>query len=65
MFYPDTPQELNVIFDVIDRELRTQYRLGYYPNPRGLANSYRKVEVKVLNGDYHVRHRKTYLTGPQ
>ena len=39
--------------------------LGYYPNPRGPANSYRKVEVKVLNGDYHVRHRKTYLTGPQ
>lgn len=65
MFYPDTPQELNVIFDVIDRELRTQYRLGFYPNPRGPANSYRKVEVKVLNGDYHVRHRKTYLTGPQ
>lgn len=65
MFYPDTPQELNVIFDVIDRELRTQYRLGYYPNPRGPANNYRKVEVKVLNGDYHVRHRKTYLTGQQ
>ncbi len=65
MFYPDTSQELNVIFDVIDRELRTQYRLGYYPNPRGLANTYRKVEVKVLNGDYHVRHRTAYLTGPQ
>jgi Ca-activated chloride channel family protein len=65
MFYPDTPQELNVIFDVIDRELRTQYRLGYYPNPRGLANTYRKVEVKVLNGDYHVRNRTAYLTGPQ
>jgi Ca-activated chloride channel family protein len=65
MFYPDSPQELNVIFDVIDRELRTQYRLGYYPTPRGPANTYRKVEVKVLNGDYHVRHRKTYLTGPQ
>jgi len=65
MFYPDSPQELNVIFDVIDRELRTQYRLGYYPNPRGPASTYRNVEVKVLNGDYHVRHRKTYLTGPQ
>ena len=65
MFYPDMPQELNVIFDVIDRELLTQYRLGYYPNPRGPANTYRNVEVKVLNGDYHVRHRKTYLTGPQ
>lgn len=65
MFYPDSSQELNVIFDVIDRELRTQYRLGYYPNPRGPASTYRNVEVKVLNGDYHVRHRKTYLTGPQ
>ncbi|MHB8502991.1 MAG: VWA domain-containing protein [Candidatus Acidiferrales bacterium] len=65
MFYPDSPQELDVIFDVIDRELRTQYRLGYYPNPRGPANTYRNVQVKVLNGDYHVRSRKTYLTGAQ
>ncbi|MFI5094717.1 MAG: VWA domain-containing protein [Candidatus Acidiferrum sp.] len=65
MFYPDTPQELDMIFEIIDRELRTQYRLGYYPNPRGPANTYRNVEVKVLNGDYHVRSRKTYLTGPQ
>jgi Ca-activated chloride channel homolog len=65
MFFPDTPQELDVIFDLIDRELRTQYRLAYYPTPRGPANTYRKVEVKVLNGDYHVRARKTYLTGSQ
>lgn len=65
MFYPDTPQELDAIFDVIDRELRTQYRLGYYPTPRGPANTYRNVEVKVLNGEYHVRSRKTYLTGAQ
>ncbi len=65
MFFPDTPQELDVIFDLIDRELRTQYRLAYYPTPRGPANTYRKIEVKVLNGDYHVRSRKTYLTGPQ
>jgi Ca-activated chloride channel homolog len=65
MFYPDSPRELDTIFDRIDRELRTQYRLGYYPNPRGPANTYRSIEVKVLNGDYRVRHRKTYLTGPQ
>ena len=65
MFYPDTPRDLDIIFDIIDRELRTQYRLGYYPNPRGPANTYRNVEVKVLNGAYHVRSRKTYLTGPQ
>jgi Ca-activated chloride channel family protein len=65
MFFPDTPPELDVIFDLIDRELRTQYRLGYYPTPRGPANTYRNVEVKVLNGNYHVRSRKTYLTGAQ
>jgi Ca-activated chloride channel homolog len=64
MFYPDAIQELGIIFDRIDRELRTQYRLAYYPVPRGPANTYRKIDVKVL-GDYHVRHRKTYLTGPE
>ena len=64
MFFPDTAQELGVIFDRIDRELRTQYRLAYYPNPRGAANSYRTIEVKVLPG-YTARHRTTYLSGPQ
>jgi Ca-activated chloride channel homolog len=64
MFYPDTVQELDGIFDRINHELRTQYRLGYYPTPRGPANTYRTIEVKVA-GNYQVRHRKTYLTGPQ
>jgi Ca-activated chloride channel homolog len=64
MFYPDTTQELTAIFDRIDRELRTQYRLAYYPNPRGPANTYRSIEVKVTTGNYKVRHRKTYLTAP-
>jgi Ca-activated chloride channel homolog len=64
MFYPDTVGELDGIFDRINRELRTQYRLAYYPNPRGPANSYRQIEVKA-SGNYQVRHRKSYLTGPQ
>ena len=64
MLYPDTSQELTAIFDRIDRELRTQYRLAYYPNPRGLPNTYRSIEVKVTTGKYQVRHRKTYLTAP-
>jgi Ca-activated chloride channel family protein len=64
IFFPDSPQDLDIIFDRIDRELRTQYRLGYYPNPRGPVNSYRSIEVKVLD-NYKARHRKTYLTGPQ
>ena len=64
MFYPDQVQELDAIFDRINRELRTQYRLGYYPTPRGPANTYRSIEVRVT-GNYQVRHRKSYLTGPQ
>jgi Ca-activated chloride channel family protein len=64
MFFPDQPQELDAIFDQIDRELRTQYRLGYYPNPKGPANTYRSIEVTV-QGNYSVRHRKTYYTGRQ
>jgi Ca-activated chloride channel homolog len=63
IFFPDTAQDLDIIFDRIDRELRTQYRLGYYPNPRGPANTYRSIQIKVLD-NYNVRHRKTYLTGP-
>jgi Ca-activated chloride channel family protein len=64
MFFPDSASELDGIFDRINRELRTQYRLGYYPNPRGPANTYREIDVKV-SGKYQVRHRKSYLTGPQ
>jgi Ca-activated chloride channel homolog len=65
MFYPDSAQELPAIFDRIDRELRTQYRLAYYPNPRGPANTYRSIVVTVTPAGYKVRHRKSYLTGPQ
>ena len=64
MFFPASAQELPIIFDRIDNELRTQYRLAYYPNPRGPANTYRTIEVKVLPG-YTARHRTTYLNGPQ
>jgi len=65
MFYPDTPQELGAIFDRIDRELRTQYLLAYYPTPRGPANTYRSIVVAVTPSNYQVRHRRSYLTGPQ
>ena len=64
MFFPESPEELPRIFDRINSELRTQYRLAYYPNPRAPANTYRTIEVKVLPG-YTARHRTTYLTGPQ
>ena len=64
MFFPDSARDLPAIFDRINNELRTQYRLAYYPNPRGPANTYRTIEVQVQPG-YTARHRTTYLTGPQ
>jgi Ca-activated chloride channel homolog len=79
VFYPDAPSQLDGIFDQINRELRTQYRLGYYPTPRGPADTYRSIDVKVAPPGspagaaakesatsppaYSVRHRKSYYTG--
>lgn len=61
MFYPTDLSELTGIFDQINRELRTQYLLGYYPTPTPPAGSSRHVAVKVNTGD-KVRYRKEYLT---
>jgi len=62
MYYPDELSQLDGIFERINRELRTQYRLGYYPNPRPAEGTYRSIEVRV-KGNYTVRYRKTYYTG--
>src|SRR5258707_13860972 len=50
MFFPDWPPELAVIFDRIEAEMRTQYRLAYYSNQRGAANSCREIAVQRLPG---------------
>jgi hypothetical protein len=63
MFFPDQAADLDRIFDRIDRELRTQYRVGYYPHPRGPASSFRHITIKV-KGDYTARHRLGYFTAP-
>ena len=62
MYYPEQVSQLREMFDRIDRELRTQYRLGYYPQPRPPQGLYRSIEVRV-KGDYTVRSRRSYYTG--
>jgi Ca-activated chloride channel family protein len=62
MYYPEEVSQLDAIFDRINRELRTQYRLGYYPQPRPPQGAYRSVEVRV-KGNYKVRYRKSYYSG--
>jgi Ca-activated chloride channel homolog len=61
MFILDELNQLDAMFDQIDRELRTQYLLGYYPTPTPPPGSYRHVDVKVKSGD-SVRFRKGYFT---
>ena len=61
-YFPDSAADLGAMFDRIDRELRTQYRLGYYPVPRPPAGTYRTLEVRV-NCECKVRSRKAYYSG--
>ena len=62
IYYPREMAELGAMFDQINRELRTQYRLGYYPNPRPAQGLYRNIEVR-MKGEYSVRYRKAYYSG--
>ena len=61
MFFLDDMSQINEMFDRIDRELRTQYLLGYYPQPTPPPGSYRHVQLDV-KGNYIVRYRREYLT---
>jgi Ca-activated chloride channel family protein len=61
MFILDDMSQIEEMFDRIDRELRTQYLLGYYPQPAPPPASNRHVQVSV-KGDYVVRYRKEYFT---
>jgi Ca-activated chloride channel homolog len=60
-FILDSFDQLDAMFDRIDRELRTQYLLGYYPNPVPPPGSDRHVQLTV-NGNYTIRYRKEYFT---
>jgi Ca-activated chloride channel homolog len=61
MFTLDDKNQLDDMFDRIDRELRTQYLVAYYPRPVPPPASDRHVKLDV-KGDYVVRYRKEYLT---
>jgi Ca-activated chloride channel family protein len=62
IYFPDTVAQLGEMFDLIDRELRTQYRIGYYPDPHPPAGLYRSLEVRA-KCECKVRSRKAYFSG--
>jgi Ca-activated chloride channel homolog len=61
-YFPDTLAQLDDMFALIDRELRTQYRIGYYPDPRPPAGTFRTLDVRA-KCDCKVRSRKAYYSG--
>jgi Ca-activated chloride channel homolog len=61
MFTLDDLNQIDALFNKIDRELRTQYLLGYYPHPTPPPASDRHVQIDVTGG-YTVRYRKEYFT---
>jgi Ca-activated chloride channel family protein len=61
LFILSDASQINQMFDRINRELRTQYFLGYYPTPPPPPASDRHVRVQVKS-DYVVRYRKEYFT---
>ncbi len=63
LFILEDANQISQMFDRINRELRTQYLLGYYPSPTPPPASDRHVHVQV-KGDYVVRYRKEYFTPP-
>jgi Ca-activated chloride channel family protein len=60
LFYVDSSSDLDPAFARVDRELRTQYRLRYYPDPKPPAGTLRHVEIRV-NGNYSVHYQKSYF----
>ena len=63
MFTLDELEQIDRMFDRINRELRTQYWLGYYPHPPPPPGAERHVRLEVRGG-YVVRYRKEYFTPP-
>lgn len=60
MIFVDSTVDLDSAFERIDRELRTQYRLRYYPNPKPPAGSLRHVEIRV-KGNYILHYPRNYF----
>jgi hypothetical protein len=54
-------RNMDAVLDTIAEELRSQYRLGYYPNRPVKDGKWHSVRIRVKNPDYFARARKEYL----
>ncbi|HUF17078.1 MAG TPA: hypothetical protein VMS12_03420, partial [Thermoanaerobaculia bacterium] len=49
-YYIENASDLSRIYDEIQRELRSQYVLGFYPPPGAKTTEWREVRVEVAGG---------------
>lgn len=61
MYYPDGLYQLNDMFEKISRELRTQYLLSYYPEPKAKQGTYCRIHLSITGGNYTIHYRRGYL----
>jgi Ca-activated chloride channel homolog len=65
VYYPDALSQLDAMFQQISRELRTQYLLSYYPQPKEKAGTYCRIDLEIPGGSYTLHYRKGYFeAGP-
>jgi Ca-activated chloride channel homolog len=60
IFYLNDMRKISEMFTRIDRELRTQYLIGYYPHPDPPPGSDRRVLLTV-KGNYTIQYKKEYF----
>lgn len=60
LYFLDNVRQVAEMFNRIDRELRTQYLIGYYPHPDPPPGSDRHVLLTV-KGNYTVHYKKEYF----
>jgi VWFA-related protein len=60
-FFPYSAELLESAFDQINAELRSQYSLTYSPRDKTRDGRFRKIEVRIENGDgLKLRYRRGY-----
>ena len=64
LFFLHDVRQIPEMFRRIDRELRTQYLIGYYPHPDPPPGSDRHV-VLTVKGNYTVHYKKEYFAAAE
>lgn len=61
VYYPAALSQLEAMFQQISRELRTQYLLSYYPQPKEKAGTYCRIDLEIPGRAYTLHYRRGYF----